>query len=142
MSSKSLKNFDELFKDLNTFSPDKIENLVHESLKLFEYLRDKLQSTDPQEREKAMVLAQELQKKLEEQAEKALKETGMDRAQLEQFLASQSNFAPEEWNVLEKTQQELSAYQADLIKKSQIGGPQKPSDARPIRRSRIHKIQG
>lgn len=123
MNSNVLSKFDEILKDFDNLSIHNIERLVHESLTFFEYLRGKLNSPDEAERTQATLIAKELQKKLEQQAEKAFMATGMNRDQLNNFLRTPTNFSQEEWSVLQKAEQELSSYQAEVFKGMASNGP-------------------
>ena len=116
MATNILERFDELFGDADTLDPQKIEIFVQESLKFFEYLKEKLQSSDEQEKKEALELAVQLQKKLEVFAQKALAKSGLSPEQLKNFITSPSNFTPDEWKVLQKSENDIDEYQKDLRK--------------------------
>lgn len=115
MKSDILEKIDSLFGNMENLSMDKVEGLVHETLKFFEYLRNALTSNDEKERTEAMEVAKELQKKLEEQAEKAYKAAGLSPEEIQRMMKNPSNFLPEDWNVFEKVQKEISDYQKEAI---------------------------
>lgn len=124
MSSNILKKFDEFFNNPEGLTMPKIESFVHESLKFLDYLKEKMENGTEEEKEKAMSAAQELQKKMMEQAEKSLKASGLNRNDLEKFINQPENFSHEEWEVLSKAKAEMSDYQNDLLK-SGASVPQK-----------------
>jgi hypothetical protein len=138
MTNNVLQKFDDLFKDLENLSMDKVESLVHESLKFFEALKGKLQSPNEEERKEAQKITEELQKKLEAQAEKAFEATGLNRNELDTFLRSPQNFSEQEWGTLQRTQQELSEYKTSLFKKE----GQKEGQPKKVKRVSINRIQG
>jgi len=140
MTNNALEKFEALFKDFDSLSMDKIEQLVHESLKFFEALKEKLQSPNEEERKEAQQIALEIQKKLEEQAEKAFKATGLTRSELDAFLSTQQNFTNEEWNTLERTQKELSEYNTSLYRQGHSAA--KAAAPKKAKRVSINKIQG
>jgi len=111
-----LDKFDQFFNNPEGLSMDKIESFVHESLRFLDFLRDKMENGTEEEKQKALKSAQELQKKMMEQAEKALKASGLSPKDLEKYLTQQNNFTPEEWDVLSKAKSEMSDYQKDMAK--------------------------
>jgi hypothetical protein len=142
MNNNLLQKFDELFKDIDHLSIENLEGLVHESLKAFEFLKEKLDSPNEEERKEAMALAQQIQKKLEEQAEKAYAATGMNRGELDTFMTSSQNFTPEEWNSLGKAQTELSEYKSSLYRKEAPKVEEKSGEKAKKKRVPLTRIQG
>jgi hypothetical protein len=118
MATNILEKFDELFGDVDHIDPTKIEQFVHESLKFFDYLRQELQSSEEERRKAAFEIAMELQKRLENFAEKALKKTGMSKEQLHQFISMPGNFAPQEWNALKNSEKEIKDFQQGIPSQS------------------------
>jgi hypothetical protein len=141
MTNNVLQKFDDLFKNLDNLSMDKVESLVHESLKFFEHLKEKLQSPNEEERKEAQRLAEEVQKNLQAQAEKAYEATGLSRHELDNFLGSSANFSSEEWGVLQRTQKELSEYQSGLFKKPGDAPPKAVDQPKKLKRVSINKLQ-
>jgi hypothetical protein len=116
MATNILEKFDELFGDEEVLEPQKIELFVQESLKFFEYLREKLQSKDENEQKEALNIAIQLQKKLESFAQKTLSKSGLSPDQLKNFMAAPQNFTPEEWKTLENSEKDIEDYQKELRK--------------------------
>jgi hypothetical protein len=116
MKTKILEKFDEIFSDLNNLSPEKLETLVHESLKFFDDLKVALDSPNEEEKKEALKIAQQLQKKLEEQAEKAYKASGMTKEQISAFMENPANFSQEEWAAFQSAKTELFDFQKDILK--------------------------
>lgn len=118
-----LEKFDEFFNSPEGLSMPRIESFVHESLKFLDQLKEKLENGTEEEKQKAMKSAQELQKKMMEQAEKALKASGLSQKDLEKFLTQPANFSSEEWDVLNRAKSEMSEYQKDMSKGGMIAPP-------------------
>lgn len=111
MAKDILEKFDELFGDLDAMTPQKVELLVHETLKFFEHLKTQLTSGDEKSRKEALDTAMELQKKLEAFSKKALEKSGMTPDQLQKFISSPTNFSPDEWRAFESSQKEISDFE-------------------------------
>ncbi len=120
MKSKILDKFDEIFSDINNMNAEKLETLVHESLKFFDDLKNALESSNEEEKKEAMKIAQDLQKKLEEQAEKAFKASGMTKEQISAFTSDPKNFSKEEWESFKHAKNELFEFQKDVLKNAHM----------------------
>jgi hypothetical protein len=116
MKQKILEKFDEIFSDINNLNAEKLEMLVHESLKFFDDLKIAMESPNEEEKQEAIKIATELQKKLEEQAERAFKASGMTKEQIASFTSDPSNFSKEEWDSFKKAKTELFDFQKDVLK--------------------------
>jgi len=114
--SNMLEKLDALFEDLDKPDVHKLESLVAETLKCFEYLRDRLQSSDPAVKEEAMELTYQLQRKLETLAEKALASAGLDRQQLQALISNPQNFSQEQWNAFQESEHAIQEYKEDILK--------------------------
>lgn len=106
-----VKKLEELFKDISTITPDRIEGVVGEFVKTFEYLMEQMQSSDEEVRKKAFAQADELRNSLETQAEKVLEQSGLNYKDLENFAQNPDNFDEEEWTALQGAREELENYQ-------------------------------
>lgn len=85
------------------------EALIAETLKYFEYIREKLQSPDEEDRKAALEEIQEVQKKLEELAQKALKIAGINPEQMAKFIGNPNNFSPDDWSKIKHIQENISS---------------------------------
>ena len=119
-----LEKIDELFSDTQAPDMQKLEVLISETLKFFEYIRVKLQSPDEKERTEALEMAQKLQHKLEGLADKSLSDSGMSRDQLFNLLANPTNFSGEEWKKYKAAEKEITDYRKEVLKEPEV---QKPS---------------
>ncbi len=97
----------------NFEKPDlsKMEELITEILKFFEYSREKLQATDEADRKAALQDLQDIQKKLDELAKKALEKAGITQDQLSSFMANPQNFLPKDQDKIQKIQREIQSTQ-------------------------------
>lgn len=127
MYAKFLEKFEDIFGDINNFTPENMEGLVEESLKMFKDLQQKLESPDPKVQEKALQTTVELKKKLEQQAQEIYDTTQMDNKDLNEFLENPKNFDKKEWQSLEKAQKNLKEYSKNL---KESGKPKKKTKKR------------
>ena len=111
-----LEKLDELFGGSEPPSMQKLELLISETLKFFEYIRSQMQSPNEDDRKEAMELAQVLQQKLEGLADKSLVSSGMSREQLYSFLGNSKNFSGDEWKKFKAAEKEIEDYRKDVIK--------------------------
>lgn len=114
--SDILEKIDELFDTGQPPNMEKLELLISETLKFFEYLRFKMESPKEEDKKEALELAQKLQQKLEGLAEKSLASSGMSRDQLQALLSNPSNFSEEEWNKFKSAEKEISDYRKEVLK--------------------------
>jgi hypothetical protein len=122
-----LEKLDELFGGSETPNMAKLETLIAETLKFFEYIRHQMQSGNEEDRKAAVELAQQLQHKLEGLADKSLAASGMSREQLYSFLANSKNFTGDEWNRFKAAEQEIQDYRKEVIKEPAPKTPPKTS---------------
>lgn len=113
-----LEKIDELFGDSQAPDMQKLEVLISETLKFFEYIRSQMQSPKEKDRQEAIEMAQKLQQKLEGLADKSLASSGMSRDQLYTLLANPNNFSGEEWKKFKDAEKEISDYSKDVLKDS------------------------
>jgi hypothetical protein len=131
MTRNILEKFDELFGDLDKMTPQKVEMLVHETLKFFEHLKTQLTSGDEKTRKEALDTAVELQKKLEAFSKKALEKSGMTPEQLQKFITAPSNFSNDEWNAFQSSQKEISDFEKMNPGKKEDRPPRPPRIKHP-----------
>lgn len=117
--SNILEKLDSIFDDLQKPDAQKLELLVSETLKCFEYLREKLSSSDPKEKEEALEMTYQLQRKLEVLADKALGVAGIDHDQLKTLLSNPKNFSSEQWGSFERSEHAIEDYKKELMKNSE-----------------------
>jgi hypothetical protein len=115
-SDELIQKVDELFQDFEKPDFKKIEELVIETLQFFEYIREKLQSTNGDDRQDALEEAQLVQKKLEELSQRALTSSGMTQEQLTTFLSNPQNFSQQEWDQFRKVEGDINQYQNQINK--------------------------
>ena len=85
----------------------KTEALITETLKFFEHVREKLQSPDEADRKAALEEIQEVQKKLEELAQKALQIAGINPEQIAGIVSNPKNFSPSDWSKIQHIQDNI-----------------------------------
>jgi len=115
--NQNLNKAEKLVKDLEGVSPENLEGFVHESLKLFHQVIEKLQSKDAKEREEALAMAESLKDSLEEQSHKAMEAVNMGAKELESFTNDPDNFTEEEWEALTSAKQNIASFQEEINKK-------------------------
>ena len=104
----------EIFANPENFTPEKLEGLIHETLKFFNDLRTQLASPDEKVREEAMKAANALKTQLEEQAATLCQSVGMDPEMLATYINTPNHFSTDEWQAIEKAKDELNEYQKEI----------------------------
>ncbi len=152
MSQDIFNKFEALFREMESGQHPNVEKFVHEALLILNSLREKMVQGTDEERAKALELAQRMQKMLEQRAEKAMHETGMNAQQLEEFLSKRSNFTDEQWNSFQKARNEMVDYQKETLNQTMSevsratqrskesgkeGGGAKPPSQGPKKRPRL-----
>ncbi len=140
MKTKILEKFDEIFSDMEKLNAEKLEKLVHESLKFFDDLKAALESSNEEEKKEAMSIAQELQKRLEEQAEKAYRASGMTKEEISAFTENANNFTKEEWESFKKAKEELFDFQKEVLKEKTEGAEKEKAFAKKATPKGTRKI--
>ena len=116
-----------LFENFDEVTPDSLQNLIGESIKVFEGIVSKLNSPDEEERKKALKQAEELRDTLEKQAQNALEKAGLDKSAVNKFINNPDNFSPDEWEAIQSAKKEISSYEEDLSSKGVIDKAKKSS---------------
>ncbi len=114
MSSQLEKQIQEAFSDLQNLSPDKLQGLIHETMKVLMTLQQKAKSENPADRDEAIKAAFSLKETLQAQAEIVCKKLGMDPSQLTLFAETASNFSGEEWDQLSGVKKELDEFKKEF----------------------------
>ena len=116
MSSSVVKKIEELLGNPSQLSSINMEELIQEMMQFFGDLKAKLNSSNVQEREEAMKIADELKSKLEEHALKLCESLGIDPQAVSEYVNTSAHFSPEEWQAIEKTKTELENYKNSFLK--------------------------
>lgn len=105
-----IDQLDKIFETPEKVDMSQLETLLFETLKFFDAIRDKMSSTDPEVREKAMKEAVLMQEKLNQVTDKIYSKTGLTREKAQQILSNPSNFKPDEWNTMKNMEKELNQF--------------------------------
>jgi hypothetical protein len=100
MNKNVLDNINELFSNPESLRPEMLNSLVLDLFALFNELKTKMASEDEQERSEAVLAANELKTKLEDQAYQLCLSAGIDTTALEEYMNNPSHFSKEEWNAM------------------------------------------
>jgi len=111
---EKVEKIKKMFDNIEDLTPEKLQGVVHESIKVFEEIIGKLNSPNEEERQKAMKCAAELRDLLQEQARAAMQKSGLSQEQVSKMLHDPSNFSPEEWKAFQGAKDELTTYEKEL----------------------------
>ncbi|NGX30794.1 MAG: hypothetical protein K940chlam8_00145 [Chlamydiae bacterium] len=125
---KILRQFDELLKHSKDTDVLHLEETVHELIKIFMQIKDQLESDDLEVRKEAVKNLNLLQKKLKEQADFAVKETGLSQDELKEYMNTSKNFSEDEWKAIQEAQKELKDYEKQLVQPSSSPVKQEKKD--------------
>ena len=112
--AKLIEQMDHIFENPEKVDMSQLEKLLIETLKFFDSVRDRLASSDPVERDKAMGEAVLMQEKLNQVTEKIYTKTGLTKEKAQQILANPANFKPEDWKSMKHMEKELDHFQHKL----------------------------
>ncbi|MES2273083.1 MAG: hypothetical protein V4487_02695 [Chlamydiota bacterium] len=125
------KLLQETFSDLQNLTPDKLQGLIQETMKVFSTLQEKIHSNDPKEREEALNIALALKESLQTQAESVCEKMGLDPSQLSAFAENATNFSAEEWENLSGVKKDLDSFRQQFAPKTKETIPLKKSKKGP-----------
>jgi hypothetical protein len=106
--------FKELLAHPEHLNAGNMESLVHETLQFFNTLQEQILSGDPGKQDAALTQALSLKEVLDEQLIHYQKTTGMDPSSLESYFNDPRHFSSEEWELLQKTREDLKEYQKEI----------------------------
>lgn len=109
--NKFIEKLDQILENPQDINMSQLESLLFETLKFFDSVRERLASSDPEEREQAVKEAAEMQEKLNQVTEKIYAKTGLTKEKAEQILSNPANFKPEDWETMQNIEKELSQFQ-------------------------------
>lgn len=116
MSDSFMKQLEKLLTNPEQVTPENMESLIQETIKILGELKGKIESTDPKEKEEARQFAADLKTKLEERALRMCESLGMDPEELKSYINTPVHFSPEEWQAMEKAKEELENYKEEVLK--------------------------
>ncbi len=111
---KFIEHLDQIFENPEKIEMGQLEKLLVETLKFFDSIRERMESTDPEEREKAMKEAVEIQEKLNKVTEQIYAKTGLTREKAQKILANPANFKPADWDKMKSMEDELDHFKKQL----------------------------
>lgn len=114
MQEEILNKFEDMFSDINNFTPQKLEALIQQILEAFKSIKEKLDSKDEKEQAEAVETLILLKAKIQECAESIYKSTQMSSQELKEFIDNPKNFNQDEWRALGEAQKELEEYKEEM----------------------------
>ncbi len=116
MNNPIIDKIESMFNKSQTLTMTQVEEFVHEVLKFFDTLRDKLTTGSEDEKKEALKEAQEMQQKLQLVASKAYEKLGMSEAEIKKYL-EQGTLPLEEMKHFRNAEKEIQDFQKNLGKK-------------------------
>ncbi|MGH2611932.1 MAG: hypothetical protein ACRDFB_02655 [Rhabdochlamydiaceae bacterium] len=113
-NNKFMDQLDKIFENPQNVNMAQLETLLFETLKFFDSVRERMTSTDPKEREKAMQDAVSMQERLNQITDSIYAKTGLTKEKAQQILSNPANFKPEDWEMMKNMEKELAHFQKDL----------------------------
>lgn len=113
MNNPLIDKIEQLFSNPQSLTMPQIEAFVHETLKFFDSLKDKLSQGTEEEKQEALKEAQELQQKLQQHAQKAYTKIGMKEEDVKKYLAG-VNFSPTDLQHFQNAEKEIQEFQKNL----------------------------
>lgn len=110
MDNPLIKVLQEAFGNMQNLTPQKLQEVVRETIKHFTALQGQIKSDDPKVREQALQNALELQKALTEQAESICMQMNLDPDQINAF----TRYLPKESEELTGVKEELENFKNEF----------------------------
>lgn len=120
MTQDFIKKLKGSFGDLKNLSPEKMQELIQDTMKLFQELQEKMASEDLKVREEAIVSAQELKEAFEQQAQTLYQAVNLNPDEIASFLDDAKNFSEEEWDAVGAIKQDLEAFKKQFTPASSV----------------------
>lgn len=98
------------FSDLKNLSPQRMQELIQDTMKVFQELQEKMASSDPKVKEEAIASAQELKEAFELQAQSLYQAVNLNPDELADFIEDAENFSAEEWSAVGAVKQDLDTF--------------------------------
>ena len=114
MTQDLIKKLKESFGDLSNLSPDKMQELIQDTLETFRYLQGKMESKDPADREDAVQVALKLKEAFEEEANKLYESIQMDPERVTEFMENPTNFSKEDWEAVSAMTSDLKEFRKEI----------------------------
>src|SRR5690348_3517072 len=90
--------------------------IFHESLALFDELKEELKNASPEERQDMMRMIGEMYKEVLAETKKFCQQSGMSEEQLIAFTENPSNFTTEQWEAIQDSRMKIHKAGQSLIK--------------------------
>lgn len=116
MNNPIIDKIESMFNKSQNLTMPQVEEFVHEVLKFFDSLRDKLTTGSEEEKKEALNEAQEMQQKLQLVATKAYEKLGMSESEIKKYL-EQGNLPLEEMKHFHNAEKEIQEFQKNIGKK-------------------------
>lgn len=139
MQEEVLSKFEDMFSDINNFTPEKLESLIKQILETFKEIKVKLDSKDEKEKAEAVETLILLKAKIQEYAEEIYRNTQMSSEQIKEFIENPKNFNQDEWRSLGDAQKELEDYKEEMTEIAEKP-TRKKKKAKP-RKGKKHWVQ-
>lgn len=134
MSKRSLRQLEALVESAKHTDMSNLDQTVHELIRFFISIKERIASSDENERAQALKDLDLLQEQLDEQAQAAAKQSGYSQEELKDFMRDRKNFSESEWQTLEKARQEMQDYEKELKKPTKPAkSAKKPAKKKPPR---------
>jgi hypothetical protein len=114
MNGQLIDSLKAALSDITTLTPNKLQDLVKETVIAFQNIQSKVSSKNEWEREEGLQIAVELKSVMEEQVVKLQEKLGMNQEEIETYLANPANFSKEELKSMEESKYEMDAFKPAL----------------------------
>ncbi len=131
----NIQKLEELFKNISHLSPEQVEDVVHQFVKVFEQLVTQMQTGSEKDKEEAFAQAESLRNTLEAQAEKILEQSGFSYKEIQEYASNKENFSEEEWKSMQAAKKELEEYQNHLTEQGVVDNPTPKKATRKLKKS-------
>lgn len=117
MNRDLINKIESLFSNPQELTMGQIEQFVHDTLKFFDGLKERLQGGSEEDKQEALKEAQEVQQLLQKHAQKAYSKIGMNEEQVKKYLSG-VNFSSSDKEHFQNAEKEISEFQKTLKDKT------------------------
>jgi hypothetical protein len=113
MNKELISKIEALFSNPKDLTMGQIEQFVHDTLKFFDGLKERLEAGTEEEKQEALKEAQEVQEVLQKHAQSAYAKIGMNEEQVKKYLSA-VNFSSSDKTHFQNAEKEIADFQKNL----------------------------
>jgi predicted solute-binding protein len=123
MNPQVLDSIKEALENITQLTPEKLQELVQETLAAFHTIQEQVSSTNEADREQGLRSAIELKAVMEENVKKLQEKLGMSPEEIENYLSNSANFSKNQYKAMDESKKDLEQFKSQFQEK--VASPRK-----------------